>query len=198
MGSGGGTPVDIVPGDELDINGNSFTVGAEPVGSVDILNDTLAGYIPGDVGGTVVTVTLGLDGEPSLAYGIHTAVTNGSGNFSITFDQDLGPENFAMLDYKVGGIYQRTSMFPQTVFLLRQNMIIAGYAPRDSILQATVYIGGSNDIRWQGDVKAEYPYGWFVFNNVEMAPGDRVAVDFPGGTTELTYVYAANFSFTGE
>ena len=51
-GSGGGFPVDISAGDELDIYVDAthtyVPVGQEPVGDVDVLNDTVSGIIPGD------------------------------------------------------------------------------------------------------------------------------------------------------
>ncbi len=80
-GSGGGFPVDISAGDELDIYVDAthsyIAVGQEPFGNVDVLNDTVSGIIPGDTGGTQVTISLGEYGLPSTAYDI-TIDTDGT------------------------------------------------------------------------------------------------------------------------
>jgi uncharacterized repeat protein (TIGR01451 family) len=201
-GGNQGTQVGINPGDVLDINGNTFTVGQEPQGEIDVVNDSISGTIPGDTGSTAITVTLGLYGAPSMAFGIYPGVTDGSGHFSITFSQDIGPENFATVDYKVGGIFQRTSFFPQNTFLVQPHSYlqgrgtISGYAPRGSDLSAIVYVGDSGDIRWQGGgIKANYPYGWFTFPEVELENGDRVEVYFQGGPVETHYVSSTDIQF---
>ena len=201
-GAGAGLPVSINTGDELlfDIDGGTFTyiVDDIPQGDLDVTDDVISGSIPNDTGGTVVTVTLGLYGEPSLAYGLYTAVTDVNGDFSIDFVQDIGPENFAMVDYKVGEIFQRTSFFPENVFLIMQHGMISGYAPKNNYVHATVYVGDSGDIRWEGDVWADYPYGWITFYDVVLDIGDKVVVDFPGGSTEMHYVYSSYFDFSGD
>jgi len=201
-GAGGGFEKNIMPGSELDISVDgiptSITVAQEPTGYIDVLNDTLYGNIPLDTGGSLVTVTLGLYGQSSTAYGIYVAVTDGNGDYNIPFVQDVGPENFAVVDLQLGEVYQRTYFFPVNVFQIMQHGMIAGYAPRDNPVHATVFVGDSGDVRWEGDAWADYPFGWFTFSDVLLDSGDRVVVDFPGGSTEMHYVYLSYFEFAGD
>jgi len=200
-----GGPLAILPGDQLEININgditTLTVGDQPSGNLNVTSDTVSGNIPNDTGGTVVSATLGMYGQPSTAYETITGVTEPDGSFTITFapDVDLGPENFTFIDYQVStGIYQRTSFFPQNVFLIQQHGMISGYAPQKSNVHATVFVGDSGEIRWEGDAFADYPFGWFTFSGVTLDIGDKVVVDFPGGSTEMHYVYSSYFTFSGD
>ena len=181
------------------IDGIPVTVGGEPTGYLDVLGDFLNGNIAGVPEDTVVTVTLGLYGQTSLAYGINTTQTDIFGDFSVNFAYDIGPENFAMVDYQITpGVYQRSYIFPKNVFLLMQNSQISGYASGD--VYAKVYTGTS-DIKWQGKIQVSYPLGWFDFYLPwpwKIDPGDKVEVTFPGDITkELLYVASTNFTFSG-
>ena len=194
-----GVPMNIQPGDQLNIDGNLVSLVGEPVGSLDVLADLLDGNIAGVPEGTVVTVTLGLYGQTSLAYGINTTQTDINGDFSIDFAYDIGPENFATVDYQIApGVYQRSYLFPENVFTIQQHGMISGYAPQKTNIHATVFVGDSGEIRWQGDTSAGYPFGWFTLTDVTMDIGDKVVVDFPDGSTEIHYVYSSNFTFSGD
>ena len=201
-----GGPLPLVPGDQLEIiiNGDttSITVDDQPSGNLYVTNDTVSGNIPNDTGGTVVSATLGLYGQPSTAYETFTGVTEPDGSFIITFapDVDLGPENFAFIDYKVGEAFQRTSFFPLNNFLLLPSNRILGYAPMKTEVFATVYTG-TTDVKWSGSIWADYPLGWYDFylpDGWQINPGDKVEVNFPntGITTGLIYVSSTNFTFS--
>jgi uncharacterized repeat protein (TIGR01451 family) len=200
-GDGSGMPLKLDGGDTLNFwtPGGAFSATLQPEasGAVDLINDVVSGDIPGDTGGTVVTVTLGLWNQPSLAYGIYTALTEPDGTFSIPLAQDAGAENFAVVDYRAGQVTLRTAFFPSPrAFLLWQNSYVGGYAPRGSNANLTVFMGSSTTIRWQGSTQADYPYGWYQFDFVEMAPGDTVEVAYQdGSSTSTTYTYASTFSF---
>ena len=100
-----------------------------------------------------------------------------------------------MVDIMVGDI---SSALPSSLnrILIQQANTIAGYAPVGSIVTATVYIGHSGVPRGVGTypTKAEPPYGWFMISGVEMAPGDRVVVDYQdGASTDMYNVYLSQF-----
>jgi hypothetical protein len=134
--AGTGVPVDILPGDVLDINVNGsitqYTPGPEVFGEMEVSDDLITGTIPADTGGTEVTLVLGSYGAPNSAHGIYTATTDTGGSFVMSFVGlvDLGPEHFLSVDYQLGGFYQRAYLFPQNAFLIMQHGTIAGYAER--------------------------------------------------------------------
>ncbi len=201
-----GGPLTIFAGDQLEININgdttSITVDDQPSGYLYVTDDTVSGNIPNDTGGTVVSATLGLYGQPSTAYETRSVITEPDGSFTITFapDVDLGPENFAFVDYKIGEAFQRTSFFPLNNFLLLPTNRIAGYAQMKTEIVATVYTG-TTDVKWSGNIYADYPLGWYDFylpDGWQINPGDKVEVYFPitGVTTEKLYINTSNITIS--
>ena len=200
-GDGSGMPVDVQGGDELRFEtagaAITFSLPLEAAGGIDLVNDTVWGAIPGDSGGTPVTVTLGLWNQTSSLYDLYVAVTQPDGSFSIPLAEDVRAENFAVIDYPASPVTARTVFFPDPhAFLIWQNSHVGGYAPPFSQVDLTVYEGSSTNIRWQGSTVANFPFGWYQFDNVEMAPDDTVEMAYADGSrASTTYVYASQFTF---
>jgi uncharacterized repeat protein (TIGR01451 family) len=117
-----------------------------------------------------------------------------------------------MVEYPILGGWARGYLFPNPpVFMALLNRNIGGYAPRTTVVTATVYINYPDEVRWSGTTTAAFPFGFYQFNNVELQTGDWVEVELQDGTllsstvaelhdisydTELDEVYG--FAPTGE
>ena len=102
---------------------------------------------------------------------------------------DLGAENMAAVEYPIQGGWVRGDLFPDpAVFLAQLNHVIAGYAPFGTPVTATVYVSYPNDIRWQGSTNSSFPFGFYQFDGVDLAPGDFVEVEFSDGNLLNTIV----------
>ena len=198
-----GYPLDILPGEPVHIQvdfsaGGWMTATTTPPlisGGLDLLANTVYGWIDGDSGGTAVTLAMGLwaqspfPGAPS-----ETAVTLGDGSFTAVFAADLGAENLVAVDVLVGATNVRSYLYPDpAVFLVQQYDVIAGYGPIGQPVQATVYADYPGDVRWSGETWAGGPHGFYQFGNVgwnevEIEVGDVVVVELDGGMTLSTTV----------
>jgi len=93
-------------------------------GGIDVLNDEVEGSIPGDMGGTSVTATLGLfdfyflsgalpptPGSPQV-----TGSTAGDGSFTLSFTgiADMGAESLVSLDIDLDSVNVRSYLYPES------------------------------------------------------------------------------------
>jgi uncharacterized repeat protein (TIGR01451 family) len=202
-GSGNGHLVDIFGGDTLEFYVNGVLVDTMiPItvtGGIDVLANQVNGNIEGAGVGVPVTVTIGgWANEPPPGAPFETTTTDVNGDFTVTFsNMDLVAENLAAVDYDAGNNYIRAYLYPDPhVFLVQQYQTIAGYAPRFQNIHATVYITYPTDIRWEGDVWAGWPHGYYIFDGVDVAPNDVVEVSFDDSTEIIsTLTSFGNLSF---
>jgi uncharacterized repeat protein (TIGR01451 family) len=184
-------------GDELQIWQDGVvtvvTIPTEPQGSLDLVNDQVIGSIPGDTGGTAVTVTLGLWNWPADVFPTYTATTQPDGSFLINLTVDAGAENFAVVTYGAP-FHVRTYLFPDPrAFLVEQYNVVAGYAPVNTPVTVTVYITYPSDPRWQGTGWAEWPLGFYFMNDVDVQAEDFIEVEYADGTRVNTVVRPLGF-----
>lgn len=198
-----GHPIGINAGEPLAIFVNGALAHSvtppQISGGIDVLNDTVAGQIDGDGGGTAVALSLSAWNNPSAPGApAQAAVTQADGSFTMPFLEDLGAETLTAVDAAIAGVNIRTYFYPNpAVFLVQQYDSIAGYATPGQSVQATVYAAYPGSVRWSGEVAAEWPHGFYRFgaigwDEVDIEIGDVVEVTLAGGVTLSTTV--ANLS----
>lgn len=205
-GEGGGYPVDLAPGDQIEmyVNG-AFHALLEPVeitGGIDVLVDEVSGSIPAADAGDEVALAVGSwNWFPFGGGQVITTTLDSNLDFSTAFPRDLGAENLIAAEYSIGeGLYVRDYLFPDSpVFHLQQWSTIVGYAARYQNVHATVYASYPGEIRWEGDAGAGYPFGWYWIEGVEVEPGDYVELTFEdSSTTGMTAPDFGDLSFDVE
>jgi len=199
-GDGSGVPVDIAGGEDFWVNGSLITVSLplEAVGGVDVINDQVSGNLPGNSGNTQIWLKFGLWGSGPVSTWSAGTLTNPSGNFTIPLNFDAGAENFFAVEYPVAtNVYLRTYFTPDPrVFLVEQNNLVAGYAPPNTAITATVYSAYPTSVRTIQQGNAPYPFGFFILDGMEIATGDVVAIEYEDGTViSTTNNILGQFSF---
>jgi uncharacterized repeat protein (TIGR01451 family) len=188
-----GEPVDLVGWDTLVVyvNGTleaSVTPGAIS-GALDVLNDTVDGTIDGASAGTPVTVTLGVWANVLAHTPQVTTSTDAGGNFTADFGAagyDLGPHNFARVEYPDGSVTVQGYAYPEAVFHVDTLLGVSGYAQPGQPVTATLVRGGTpvdSVTTW-----ANWPHGSY-WADLEIQPDDVVEVDLGGGTVISTTAY---------
>jgi hypothetical protein len=193
-----GQPADIADGDTIEIYVNGSLEASIPVvevtGGIDVLTDQVVGTISGDTGGTVVTLTLGVEGQqPGGNAPQQTATTNGSGSFAATFASvDLGPSMLVAVEVPQGGHTVRTYLYPDPrVFLVQNLLFVRGYADPGQQIDVTCYEGSGPTVRWSTEGTAEAPHGWYnIWPSGSAQAGDVVEVDLGDGQVLATTVAA--------
>jgi hypothetical protein len=205
-----GTRAGIVPGETvaITVDGGAPVIVTPPAisGGLDVLADEVSGAIDGDGGGTEIVLTMGTWAQPPVAGApAMTATTVADGSFAITFTAaDLGAESLIALDVTVGGANVRDYLYPDpAVFLVQQYNQIAGYGPIWEPVYATVYASYPGDIRWEGEVTAQWPHGFYQFDDntspgIQMEVGDLIQVDVGGATLETTVVELGSLMFDAD
>jgi hypothetical protein len=201
LGLSCGWPMEITPEGETSFNLSPKCFTSL---SMNISTETISGDIDGMGEGVLVTAGLGsflTDGfwqiPPVSGAPYATDTTDVSGIFSATFTGvDLGAESLVALDFDQDGVNIRNYVTPQNVFFVHQMNTIGGYADIDQAVDATVYEGVSATVRWSGSTTAGEPFGFYLFDSVEIEPGDSISVSLDGGSTITTTVIGlGNFAF---
>lgn len=189
---GSGRPESVGGDDvfEVYVNG-ALEATLSPVtitGRIDVLNDRVVGAIEGVSDGTPVTVTMGMWAwSPSLNFGPQvTATIDGSGVFTATLNNDLGPHQYARVEVPVGSNTVQDYVYPQNVFNV--DTFSLGYTTPGQTITATVYVTQTDEVRWSSTAFANWPHGDYIVFNIDVEPGDVVEVDLGGGTVITTLV----------
>jgi hypothetical protein len=202
---GNGQPADVVGGGAIEVYVNgALAASLNPrnvTGGIDVLTDQVVGTIVGDTGGTLVTLTVGAEGQPPGGSAPQqTVTTNGSGSFAAAFASvNLGANGLVAVEYPRDGHTVRTYLYPSPRVFLAQNLdYVQGYADPGQQVDVTVYEGAGPAVRWSASANAGWPHGWYDI----WAPypshtqvGDVVQVDLGGGQILTTTVVA--MSVTG-
>ncbi len=183
-----GRQVDLVGGESIDvyINGTFLQSIILPTfsGELQTTTEQVVGNLGGVSADSEVTASLGIWAwEPNSETPRATATTDGLGDFTASFSEDVGPHNFARIDTIVGGGHVYHYAYPGDEFNVDTFNWIFGYAEPYQPVTVTVYVAGTSTVRGSQTVYGYWPHGDYGAE-LEVVPGDTIEVDLGGGNLQ--------------